>query len=47
VAGTPEYSGLPAQPKVFDRRAGDGDRVQLAEQEWTTRGFIISNYPWV
>ena len=47
VAGTPEHSGLPAQPKVLDRREGDGDRVELVEREFTARGFIISNYPWV
>jgi hypothetical protein len=48
VAGMPEYNtSLRAQPKTFGRREGDGDRVQLADAEWTARGFIISNSPWV
>jgi hypothetical protein len=42
-----DYTGLPAQPKTFGRREGDGDRFELAEAEWTARGFIISNSPMV
>jgi hypothetical protein len=42
-AGVPEYSGLPAQPKLSGRRIGDGDLYQLAELEWGEHGYVISN----
>jgi hypothetical protein len=45
TAGVPEYSGLPARPKLFGRRPDDGDRDQLGELEWGSHGFIISNSP--
>ncbi len=45
VGEVADYTGLPAEPKLYGRREGDGDRVQLAELEWVKRGFRISNSP--
>ncbi|MGV0050115.1 hypothetical protein ACRU43_12885 [Mycobacterium colombiense] len=47
VAVPEHYSGMPARPKVFGRREGDGDRDGLDELEWGEHGFVISKgLPW-
>jgi hypothetical protein len=45
VAGLGDYSALPAEPKLFGRLDGDGDRDQLAELDWGDHGFLILNSP--
>jgi hypothetical protein len=47
VGGMPEYTSVPAQPKLAGRRESDGDRWQLEEREWQQgiHGFIFSERP--
>jgi hypothetical protein len=45
VAGMPDYSSLPAEPKLLGRLDGDGDREQLAELDWGDHGFEILKSP--
>lgn len=47
VAVPDHYSGMPAQPKVYGRREGDGDRDELEQLEWEKYGYTISKgLPW-